>query len=174
MILYIVRHGKTLWNEKGLLQGQTDIDLTEFGKKQALLVKNKIEDKVDICISSPLKRAVETAAIIYDGKVLIDDRIIERGFGDLEGKELAKYNARLYWDYKLNKSDLNVESIKDLFNRCQNFIDDIKQKYSDKVVLIVSHGATVRALNYVIQGFNENDDLLKLDVPNCAVFKYIV
>lgn len=174
MILYIVRHGKTLWNEKGLLQGKTDIELSIFGKKQALLVKNKIEDKIDVCISSPLKRAVDTASIVYGKDYLIDERIIERGFGDLEGKEVISLNFKPYWDYKLNKSDYNVESVQDLFKRCKEFIEDLKTKYSDKTVLVVSHGATVRALNYVIQGFNEDEDLLKLDVPNCAVFKYVI
>lgn len=171
MILYIVRHGKTLWNELGLLQGKTDIDLSEFGKKQALLIKNKI-DKIDVCISSPLKRAIDTASIIYNGDIIIDDRIIERGFGNLEGKEVINLKLKPYWDYKMNKSDNNVESVQDLFKRCKSFIDDLKNKYSNKTVLVVSHGATVRALNYVINGFNEDDDLLKLDVPNCAVFKY--
>ena len=174
MILYLVRHGKTSWNEKGLLQGQTDIELSEIGKKQAELIKNKIENKIDVCISSPLKRAIDTAKIVYDGKIIIDPRIIERRFGQLEGKPRSLYNTNAYWNYELNKSDMDVESIKDLFSRCSDFICDIKKQYKDSCVLVVTHGATLRALNFVIKGFTKDQNLLDFDVVNCAVFKYVL
>ncbi|MCD8300502.1 MAG: histidine phosphatase family protein, partial [Clostridiales bacterium] len=37
MELYIMRHGETLWNKEGRIQGATDIDLTDFGRKLARL-----------------------------------------------------------------------------------------------------------------------------------------
>ena len=58
MKIYTVRHGQTEWNKKGLYQGKTDVPLNEEGKKQAMLVKEKLKDKkIDLIISSPLKRA---------------------------------------------------------------------------------------------------------------------
>ena len=50
--------------------------------------------------------------------------------------------------------------------------DDVKEKYSDKTILIVSHGATVRALHFALTSYKEDEDFLKFDVPNCAIFKY--
>ena len=49
---------------------------------------------------------------------------------------------------------------------------EIKEKYSDKTILIVSHGATVRALHFALTSYKEDEDFLKFDVPNCAIFKY--
>ena len=78
MKIYTVRHGQTEWNKKGLYQGKTDVPLNEEGKKQAMLVKEKLKDKkIDLIISSPLKRAKETAEIISDGKIkIITDSLI--------------------------------------------------------------------------------------------------
>ena len=42
----------------------------------------------------------------------------------------------------------------------------------DKTILIVSHGATVRALHFALTSYKEDEDFLKFDVPNCAIFKY--
>lgn len=172
MKLYVVRHGKTDWNTFGRIQGDTDIPLNRIGEKQAELIRNKIEDKVDICITSPLERAIRTANIICDLEVIIDERLKERDMGEYEGVTNLKYNKQEYWNYKLNKSDYGVEPIQDLFKRVNEFLDEIKNKYADKTVLVVSHGATIRALHYCINSYTEDEDFLKLDVPNCAVFKY--
>ena len=70
--LYIVRHGKTTWNEKVLLQGSTDIDLNNEGIKEAKELALKLDlNNIDICISSPLKRARQTAEILVKDKVKI-------------------------------------------------------------------------------------------------------
>ena len=45
MKIYTVRHGQTEWNKKGLYQGKTDVPLNEEGKKQAMIVKEKLKDK---------------------------------------------------------------------------------------------------------------------------------
>lgn len=107
MKIYTVRHGQTEWNKKGLYQGKTDVPLNEEGKKQATLVKEKLKDKkIDLIISSPLKRAKETAEIISDGKIKIitDSLIVERGLGEYEGSPVNDngYSANFYWNYKLN------------------------------------------------------------------------
>ena len=172
MKIYIVRHGKTDWNVLGKMQGCTDIPLNKVGKKQAELVKTKITQKIDLCFSSPLKRAIETAKIITDIEPIIDERLIERKMGEFEGKSTRLYDSKKYWDFKLNYNDRGVEPIQDLFERAQSFINELKEKYNDKTILIVSHGATVRALHFCISSYKENQNFLELDVPNCGVFEY--
>lgn len=172
MKIYIVRHGKTDWNVSGLIQGKTDIPLNKIGEKQAEIAKEKIEDKIDICFSSPLKRAIKTAQILSDVTPIIDKRLVERNMGEFEGKPALNYDSKKYWDYKSNYGDNGVEPIQDLFNRVNSFINEIKEKYSDKTILIVSHGATVRALHFALTSYREDEDFLKFDVPNCAIFKY--
>lgn len=65
MKLLIMRHGETSWNQEGRLQGQTDISLCEDGIVMAESCADGMKDiPVDICFSSSLKRAEETARII--------------------------------------------------------------------------------------------------------------
>ena len=89
MKVFITRHGQTEWNSLGRLQGRKDIELNEVGKEQALITGEKIKDeKIDIIITSPLKRARETAEIInkqFNVEIVEDDRLMERCYGDFEG-----------------------------------------------------------------------------------------
>ena len=65
--LVLVRHGKTHWNEKGLLQGHLDVDgcqLTDRGKEEARLLGISFSNrKFDAVVSSDLGRALTTARL---------------------------------------------------------------------------------------------------------------
>lgn len=173
MKIILVRHGQTDWNLKNLMQGRTDIPLNETGRVQALEVKEQLKnEKIDICFSSPLSRTITTAKIITDLDVIIDERLVERGVGTLEGKDSKIYKNINYYDFKSNSNKYGVESVQDLFARASSFLEFIKEKYPDKTILIVSHGATIRALHYVITGYNENTNFLEKKVPNCCILKY--
>ena len=90
-MLYIMRHGKTEWNELHKLQGRTDIPLNENGRKMAREAgKRYREIHFDICYCSPLIRAKETAELVLEGRtvpIVTDDRLMEMCFGEYEGIE---------------------------------------------------------------------------------------
>ena len=175
MKIILVRHGQTDWNLNHILQGKTNIDLNSTGKKQALEVKEKLKDiHFDVCFSSPLNRAYETASIITDTIIFTDERIVERDLGLLEGKKSNLYNAELYWNYNLNSNKENVEPIQELLQRTQRFINYLKRGYYNKTVLIVSHGGTIRALHHVITGYRDNTNFLEIKIPNCCIFEYTI
>lgn len=179
MNLYIVRHGQTDYNKMGIIQGVSDIPLNETGVRQAEKLKLTIDKlNIDLVISSPLVRTKQTATILVKNrkiKIIYDNRLLERGFGILEGKGIEEYDAPSYWNYKLDYNiGENVEKISQLFIRTNNFLQDIKSKYQDKNILIVSHGATIRALHFNIVGFNKNHNFLTFKVPNCSLFQYII
>ena len=92
MRLYIIRHGETEWNHTFRLQGQTDIPLNENGRILAQVTARALQPiPFDLCISSPLKRAKETALLVLGGKdipVITDARIQEIGFGTYEGRQV--------------------------------------------------------------------------------------
>lgn len=70
MKLYLVRHGETDWNKVKRIQGQVDIPLNQFGKRLAEETAEGLRDiPFDLCISSPLSRAHETARIYCMGKI---------------------------------------------------------------------------------------------------------
>ena len=90
MKIYFVRHGETEWNKQKRIQGRVDIPLDEFGRMLARKTATGLaEIPFDVCYSSPLSRAKETATIILEGRdipIIEDDRIIEMAFGEYEGK----------------------------------------------------------------------------------------
>ena len=91
MIVKFVRHGETDLNSSvRRMQGISNYDINENGIKQAESTRDKLDkEEFDLIITSPLKRALHTAQIINETKnipLIIDNRIIERDYGQLEGK----------------------------------------------------------------------------------------
>ena len=171
-MIYIVRHGQTDWNKIGKNQGQTDIPLNEVGISQAYEVKEKLKDiKFDIVFSSPLKRAFETAKIIAGNNVIVDDRLIERGNGLLEGKTKDEM-IEIIEKEKIDMTDIDndkfgIESIRHLQERVDNFLNEITSKYKDKNILIVTHAG---AIINMVQYFEHSSEHRVL--KNCEVLKY--
>ena len=65
MELYVVRHGQTEYNRKNLFQGHTDIPLNNVGIEQSKKLASKFRNiELDIILTSPLKRAIQTAEYI--------------------------------------------------------------------------------------------------------------
>jgi uncharacterized phosphatase len=92
-VLALVRHGETDWNSAGRLQGRTDIPLNELGRKQANDAGASLSAQDwDLLVSSPLRRAVETAEIIGShvglNLSLTVPELIERDFRGAEGAVL--------------------------------------------------------------------------------------
>ena len=104
MKLYLVRHGETDWNKVKKIQGQVDIPLNQFGKHLAEETAEGLHDiPFDLCISSPLSRAYETARIILEGRdvpIITDARIEEMAFGEYEGKCCARDHWELPEDFQ--------------------------------------------------------------------------
>ena len=96
MKIYIVRHGETALNAKAVMQGRLDEPLNENGRDLAIRTGQAMKGiHFDSCISSSLNRAIETAKIILresgnELPILIDDRILEIDFGDIEGKKMSE------------------------------------------------------------------------------------
>lgn len=152
-MLYIIRHGRTDWNVLHKLQGRTDIPLNDEGRAMARKAAEKYRDiHFDVCFSSPLQRAKETAEILLQGRgvpIITDDRLMEMGFGKFEGAEnvLQKPDSPIYAlftapeKYKAPAED--AESFEELFARTGNFLkEEIQPRLaSGQDILIVGHGA---------------------------------
>ncbi|MCI4128132.1 histidine phosphatase family protein [Bacillus haynesii] len=157
----LIRHGETDWNALGKLQGRTDIPLNETGKKQAKETGAFLKGSDwDVIITSPLRRAKETAEIInqYLGLEIIEmEDFIERNYGDAEGMPFEE-RTRLYPD----KEYPNQESKEALAERLMAGIQKVSERYPDKKVLIVAHGAAIHALLSKISNGNINLENTKL------------
>ncbi len=102
--LAFIRHGKTKANDEGRYLGRTDEDLSEEGKRELLeRKKTGCYPKADMIITSPMKRCVQTAALLYPGlSALCVKEFREMDFGEFEGKNYTglrgddRYQAWIY------------------------------------------------------------------------------
>ncbi len=151
MKICVMRHGQTDWNVQKKLQGQSDIELNEEGRKQALAAKGKVKQyHFDLIISSPLSRAKETAELAKEENtpIIYSESLVERGFGKLEGLDLNLLSEIESYDMTKNK----VESTEHLCQRIANFLDELQETYKDKKILLVTHGGTAKAIQYYFTG----------------------
>ena len=175
MKLYVVRHGETIWNAENRVQGISDIPLTDKGRLDATLLKDLVKEiNVDVVIASPLERTIETAKILTDGRMPIntDDRIKERDWGMNEGANIDEVDRWDCWDVILNTKVQNIESIQDFMYRVSSFLEDIKVRYKDKKVLLVTHSAVIRVIHYMLGTIPEDGDLTRMDIPNLRILEY--
>ena len=178
-----MRHGKTDWNACHKLQGRTDIPLNDEGRVMASEAVKKYADiHFDICYSSPLVRAKETAEIFMQGRdvpVYTDDRLIEMGFGIYEGIEnsFAIDDCPINALFKKPEDYVTVEggeSFEQLFARTGEFIDNVvmPQVTEGKDILIVGHGAMNCSIIAKFRG-TTLDRFWDGMTANCQVIKLI-
>ncbi len=183
-MLYIMRHGKTEWNAKHKLQGRTDIPLNEEGR---MMAENAAEEYInvhfDVCFSSPLIRAKETAEIVLKGRnvpIITDDRLVEMSFGIYEGFE----NSFQFPDCPINMlfkkpADYitpvkGAESFEDLFSRTGEFLKEVvtpRLELSEDI-LIVGHGAMNSSIVCQIKGL-PIEEFWSCGIDNCKLMRLI-
>ncbi len=175
--LSVVRHGETDFNKNGLLQGsEANEPLNETGRSQAKdLAKELKGAKFDVIISSELLRANQTAEILAKelGVPHISgwNELNERYAGEWSGKkvkELLKkhpnaipHAATLTFHHETPPGG---ESFNAFIARVQRGCDRLSREYAGKKVLVVSHGGTTRAFNYVISKL-PYEKILGMDPP---------
>ncbi len=183
MRLYIIRHGETEWNQSMRLQGQTDVALNEGGRSLARVTARALHEvPFDLCFTSPLSRAKETAQLVLAGRavpILEDDRIQEIGFGSGEGRRVRnaarKITDPVFYQF-FHQPEQYVapeggESLDELLARTGAFLEELAagRELIGKTILISTHGAASRALLANIRNCPKAD-FWDTGVPkNCAV-----
>lgn len=193
--IYIVRHGESESNAKGLLAGHLDSRLTEKGKMQAGELAEKLKRiHFDAVYSSDLIRAKQTAEIIVAERKLAvqaSELIRERGFGVHEGRSREEYSRimKSFYD-ELNKLSEEgrkqakfpdgIESDDSIVARIVTFLREVAIANPNKTVLVVAHGAILR--NFLIHigfakrnelpivGFMENGAFMKIESDGIDFF----
>ena len=129
--IYLIRHGRTEANDKGIYIGKTDYSLSESGKKELIEKLDEFEyPGVERVYSSPAKRCLETADILFEGRetIAVHD-LRELDFGEFEGMSVEDLINRE--DYKewlkggFEKSAPGGESIADMVARVYSALDKI-------------------------------------------------
>ncbi len=150
-ITYFV-HGTTTDNENHIATGWNQGELSDLGKRQCAELRERLKgQKFDIVFCSDLKRAFDSAELIFDLRtpVVKDERLRECNYGNLNGAPSEKVESLTV--RTIHKRFPNGESYKDVEKRMHSLVEDIKIKYSGKKVAIVSHRGPQLALDVILK-----------------------
>lgn len=174
MKLLIVRHGQTDWNVEGRIQGRTDIKLNETGIKQAQEVARKLQNiPIDVIFCSPMTRARQTVKEIVNNRkqvpVYYDERLIEQCFGEEEGK----YRKDIFSALRIKTSTDGRETMQEVYDRVIPLIQEIEKNYSNKTVLVVTHGGVIVPITFYVKGMTKIEEGMGIPIiENCAILEY--
>ena len=157
MLLVLARHGETRWNVEHRYQGQRgNLPLSERGFEQAQLLAQALSPRTfDAVYTSDLLRARQTADAICAGRSLRPietPALCELDFGEWEGLTYDEIQSRdaerlAAWDRdRLNTVCPGGESLKQLVERLEPFVGELRQAHAEQTVLLVAHGGPLQLL----------------------------
>ncbi len=192
MYIYFMRHGETIWNRQGRIQGSTDIALTDLGISLAELSRDGFAGDgilFDRIYSSPYQRALRTAEIVSEKTLrpdapkpsfLLDDRLKEMCFGKYEGmtlKEIKKRDDNIqkcFQDPAHFQADETGENYRDVFARTDEFLEKeirpLEAFDGLRNVLVLCHGTIIRAFLATINHI-AIEHFWDMPQPNCSINK---
>lgn len=175
MKIYVIRHGRTNCNDERKYNGKLDEDINKTGIRQAMEARNQVKAlNIDLVICSPLLRTRHTCEIVNVNNipVIYDKRIEERDCGVLTNKKLGEFYYTDFWNYYSDKKIEGLETVQNLFERIKLFLDDIKQKYNGKNILLVTHGGVARAIYFYFNELPKDGMIEKFGSDNCGIKEY--
>ncbi len=163
MKLILIRHGETYWNKERRIQGgSSDTELSEVGLKQANLLTSFLKgENVSVIVSSPLKRALDTAkAIASQHKIPVE---IEAGLkeievGEMEGLSASSLNTGFSqylmrgWQEGGSGRLPGGESFVELQHRSWACIERLLAEHKERTAVVVSHYFVILAIIFKALG----------------------
>ncbi len=154
--LFLIRHGETEFNKKGIVQGRgVNPPLNEKGRAQAKAFFEKYQaEPFEIIFTSTLERAIETVQSFIDKKIPHEkfSELDEIGWGDFEGREVDDYFhsefKRIIGEWKNgnhHEKTANGESPLELQEKHNRFIEMLQSRPEEKI-LVCMHGRALRIL----------------------------
>ena len=153
---FLVRHGQTDWNARGLLQGHTDVPLNEVGRDQAKRLGERLTGvPLEAAYSSDLLRCSQTMELALDGRdvtVIHSEKLREQAYGRWEGMSFSAIrdaDPELYTamveDYT-SFTPPGGEDFRAVEARSQGLATEMMARHPAGDLLIVGHGAALRTL----------------------------
>ena len=204
--LWIIRHGQSAGNVArdaadlagieriGISGRDVDVPLSALGEQQSAALghwfsQNPEEERPDILICSPYRRALQTARLFRDAggadsseMICTDERLREKEFGILDGltgvgitktfPDQADFRNILG---KFYHRPPGGESWCDVILRLRSLLDTVSLHYAERRVMIFAHQVVVLCLRYIIENLDEAGILAidrQADVANCSVTEY--
>ena len=181
MKVFAMLHGQTDLDAEGRIQGKSDLPLNEAGVKQVHeAAKNLLSKGIDMMMSSPQKRAMETAEIVAGyleieaSKIVKGMRLFERDFGDYEGKLLTDIDVFALNCWESNARIPNGETIREAATRVINFMNNMVRVFKGKTLLLVVSGNVLKVLHWYFNGLPESGKEHDIEASNCIVYEFDV
>lgn len=162
LTFYLIRHGRTIWNDQGLMQGSGNSNLTEEGVKGAQLTGKALADVPFVAAySSCLQRTIDTANHILgqrDIPLFQHNGLNEQHFGSWEGQNvelirpLKEFQLMLEDPANYKAESNGGETWDKVAERAMKAIHDIAKVHPSGNILVVSHGHTIRLLMGLFNG----------------------
>lgn len=174
MKIYVIRHGETEQGKNRIIANLSE-PLNKNGVNQAINVGKKLRElDLDVIYCSPIERAKHTLELFDLDKnipVEIEDRLKERDMGIYENISFDNLDWDVFWNYNSDKKYTKLESMKDVYLRIKEFLDELKKKYKDERILLVTHGGISRAIYWFFNGIPENGNSSDVN-ENCKIYEY--
>lgn len=156
----VIRHGETAANQGNIIQGQTDVPLSETGEMQArMLAKRWKNKKFDAVYSSDLSRARRTAELVLPDQPATPTPLLrEMDLGHWCGLGVAEIAERFPDEWKAFRTGsyeckiAGGETRRELFARAEKFFTEAAAKHRGQNVLVVTHGGLLRAFFLLVMG----------------------
>ncbi len=160
--LYLVRHGRTQWNDEGRYQGQCDPPLNELGQQQAQDLAQALDGvPFQAVYASDLQRARQTAQVLADRRGLplrLDVRLREIDVGEWAGRLVSDVRAadpETYARWRTAPVGVRIpggETLAELAARIAAALDDITAAHPDGAVAVFTHGAAIATVRCRARG----------------------
>ena len=152
-MLLLIRHGESTANAAGLLLGRSDVELTALGRAQAAALGSRL-GVVDALVSSPLRRALDTAALLGCAvRADVDERWVEIDYGEYEGRPLGDVPVDVWrlWRSDPTYRPAGGESLAEVSVRVADACHELfavpgrGARNEDGDVVVVSHVSPIKA-----------------------------
>ncbi len=182
--VFLFRHGQTFYNRDSKFTGWVDSDLSKTGKEDAEIVALRLKNKkIGVAIHTSLSRSKDTLKEVLkfhkNVKLIEDDRMVERNYGNLNGKThlqvVKKSGFKKYdlWHREFNYRPPKGESFADVEKRVRSFIEDLKKivKKEKTNIAISAHGNSIRLFRKIMENLSIKETC-ELFIPYDQVFEY--
>jgi len=179
MKAFVILHGQTDYDAEGRIIGNSDPELNDTGRSQALAAAQELKDSgIDMILSSPQKRTMETAEIIaevlgIDGiKITKGLKLYERALGDLEGMFISEVDMFALSSWFGNMATPNGETVRETANRVIAYMNNMVKIFRTKTMLLVVPEHVLRVMYWFFTGLPELGKEHILDTANCKIFEF--
>ena len=179
MKILLLRHAESQDNNLNVLGGNSEAQITDYGKTQAIKIGKELSSKYKIIevYCSPRKRCLMTSELVLkelnsDIPLIVSNKLSERDFGVFSGKSMSEVDFSLI--DKLKKgNEYKVESIEEVKERVESFIQELKTKHKDTdTILVITHSNPIRIFSMIIEDISFEDVLKKKNIKNAEYILY--